>query len=226
MSDTNWSCCPLVAQNPTMRAFIEQLVRERKSPSTIENYSRDLNDFLSAFPDMPFPDLLEADETLIAHYVDWLWTRDAQRGSGKSADRGNITYVTGSKLALSTIRRRISALRSFYRWAIRLRHRRDSINPVREGVRGQERGLVSVPSSVPWIPDERQWRAILKFVLTKLSVRDQAIVLLAHDGALRREKIVLLRVGDIDWQPLIITIRAEITKTKMPGPLALSHPTL
>ncbi len=225
MSDTNWSCCPLVAQNPTMRAFIEQLVRERKSPSTIENYSRDLNDFLSAFPDMPFPDLLEADETLIAHYVDWLWTRDAQRGSGKSADRGNITYVTGSKLALSTIRRRISALRSFYRWAIRLRHRRDSINPVREGVRGQERGLVSVPSSVPWIPDERQWRAILKFVLTKLSVRDQAIVLLAHDGALRREEIVLLRVGDIDWQTHIITIRAEITKNKMPGLIVLSHPT-
>src|SRR5258708_4176418 len=225
MQTINWACCPLVQENPLMRAFIEQLARERKSPSTIENYSRDLNDFLSAFPDVPFPDLLEADETQIAHYVDWLWTRDARRGSGHKADRSNITYLTGSKLAPTTIRRRISALRSFYRWAIRLRHRRDSINPVREGVRGQERGLVSVPSSVPWIPDERQWRAILKFVLTKLSVRDQAIVLLAHDGALRREEIVLLRVGDIDWQTHIITIRAEITKNKMPGLIVLSHPT-
>src|SRR6266568_5081681 len=200
MSDMNWICCPLVAQNATARAFIEQLIKERKSPSTIENYSRDLNDFLSAFPDVPFPDLLEADETQIAHYVDWLWARDAQRGSGHKADRGNITYITGSKLAPTTIRRRISALRSFYRWAIRLRHRHDSINPVREGMRGQERGLVSVPVSVPWIPDERQWKAILKYILTKLSVRDQAIVLLAHDGALRREEIVLLRVDDIDWR--------------------------
>jgi integrase/recombinase XerD len=225
MADMNWSCCLLVAQNPTTKAFIEQLVRERKSPSTIENYSRDLNDFLSAFPDIPFPDLLEADETLIAQYVDWLWTRDAQRGSGMSADRSNITYLTGSKLAPATIRRRISALRSFYRWAIRLRHRHDPINPVREGARGQERGLVSVPSSVPWLPDERQWKAILKHVLTTFSIRDQAIVLLAHDGALRREEVVLLRVDDIDRQTQTVTIRAEITKNHMPGIIVLSHPT-
>src|SRR5947209_3486267 len=141
----NWTWCPLVAQNPTMRAFIEQLIEERKSASTIENYARDLNDFLSAFPDTPFSDLLEADEERIAYYIDWLWKRDARRGSGIPAHRGNVTYLTGSKLAPTTIRRRLSALRSFYHWAIRLRHRRDPLNPVREGVRGQERGLISVP---------------------------------------------------------------------------------
>lgn len=221
----NWDYCPLVRENPLMQAFIEQQARERKSSSTLENYARDLNDFLSAFPTTPFSDLLEADETQIAQYVDWLWTRDAQRGSGRKADRGNITYLTGSKLAPSTIRRRISTLRSFYRWAIRLRHRCDPINPVREGVRGQERGLVSVPTSVPWIPDERQWKVILRYVLTRLSVRDQAIVLLAHDGALRREEIVLLRVDDIDRPTHTIAIRAEITKNKMPGIIVLSHPT-
>src|SRR6266571_2553786 len=145
----NWSCCPLVAQNPFTRAFIEQMAKERKSPSTIENYARDLNDFLTAFPDTAFSDLLEADEAQIAHYVDWLWTRDARRGSGTSIDRGNVTYLTGSKLAPATIRRRVSALRSFYRWAIRLRHRRDPTNPVREGVRGHERGLVSTPAAIP-----------------------------------------------------------------------------
>jgi integrase/recombinase XerD len=225
MSEMNWISCPLVAQHPAMRAFIEQQAHERKSPSTVENYCRDLNDFLSAFPDSPIPDLLEADETLVARYVDWLWTRDAQRGSGKSADRGNITYLTGSKLALATIRRRISSLRSFYRWAIRLRHRRDPINPVREGVRGQERGLVPVPTTTPWIPDERQWKAILKYVLTKLSIRDQAIVLLAHDGALRREEIVLLRVDDIERKTHTISIRAEITKNKVAGTIVLSLPT-
>ncbi len=225
MSDMNWVCCPLVAQNPTTRAFIEQLIKERKSPSTIENYSRDLNDFLSAFPDVPFPDLLEADETQIAHYVDWLWARDARRGSGYKGDRSNITYLTGSKLAPTTIRRRISTLRSFYRWAIRLRYRHDPINPVREGVRGQERGLVPVPSSVPWLPDERQWKATLKYVLTTFSIRDQAIVLLAHDGALRREEIVLLRIDDIDRRTHTIAIRAEITKNHMPGIIVLSHPT-
>ncbi len=225
MSDVNWSCCPLVAQTPIVRAFIEQQARERKAQSTIENYSRDLNDFLSAFPGIPFSELLEAEESCIADYVDWLWKRDAQRGNGQRPDRSKITYLTGSKLAPATIRRRISALRSFYRWAIRLRHRRDPINPVREGVRGQERGLVSTPASIPWIPDEQQWKAILKYVLTTLSTRDQAIVLLAHDGALRREEIVLLRVDDIDWRTHTITVRAEISKNKMPGTIVLSHPT-
>jgi integrase/recombinase XerD len=216
----NWNCCPLVAQTPIVRAFIEQLAKERKAQSTIENYSRDLNDFLSAFPQLSFSELLEVDECCIADYVDWLWKRDAQR-----ADRSKVTYLTGSKLAPATIRRRLSALRSFYRWAIRLRHRRDPINPVREGVRGQECGLVSTPASIPWIPDERQWKAILKYVLTTLSTRDQTIVLLAHDGALRREEIVQLRVDDIDWRTHIITVRAAISKNKMPGMVVLSHPT-
>jgi integrase/recombinase XerD len=219
MSDVNWGCCPLVAQTLIVRAFIEQLVKERKAQSTIENYSRDLNDFLSAFPELPFSELLEADESCIADYVDWLWKREAQRGNGQPSDRSKIRYLTGSKLAPATIRRRLSALRSFYRWTIRLRHRRDPINPVREGVRGHERGLVSTPASIPWIPDDRQWKAILKYVLTTLSTRDQAIVLLAHDGALRREEIVQLRVDDIDWWMHTMTVRAEISKNKMPGRL-------
>jgi len=220
MSDVNWGCCPLVAQTPRVRAFIEQLAKERKARSTIENYSRNLNDFLLAFPELPFSELLEADENCIADYVDWLWKREAQR-----SDRSKITYLTGSQLAPATIRRRLSALRGFYHWAIRLRHRHDPINPVREGVRGHERGLVSTPVSIPWIPDERQWTAILKYVLTTLSTRDQAIVLLAHDGALRREEIVQLRVDDIDWRMHTMTIRAAISKNKMPGTIVLSQPT-
>jgi site-specific recombinase XerD len=65
----------------------------------------------------------------------------------------------------------------------------------------------------------------LKYVLTKLSVRDQAIVLLAHDGALRREEIVLLHIDDIDPQTQTIRIPASISKNKMPGIIVLAHPT-
>jgi integrase/recombinase XerD len=225
MPEIPWTCCPLVAQNPITRAFIEQMAKERKAQSTIENYSRDLNDFLSAFPDLPFSELIEADESRIADYIDWLWKREAKQRVGHSTDRSKITYTTGSKLAPATIRRRISTLRSFYRWSIRLGHRRDVLNPVREGIPGQERGLVPVPTSVPWIPDERQWQAILSYVLTDCSLRDQVLVLLAHDGALRREEVVRLRSDDIDWPTQTIAIRAEMTKNKLPGIIVLSHPT-
>src|SRR5205085_10487452 len=73
--------------------------------------------------------------------------------------------------------------------------------------------------------DERQWQAILTHLLTNCSLRDQLIVLLAHDGALRREELVLLRVDDIDWATQTIAIRPEITKSKLPGTIVLSHPT-
>lgn len=225
MQTIRWDVCPLVAQNPVMRAWISQIAKEGKSASTIENYSRDLNDFLSAFPETPFSELLEADESKIADYIDWLWKRDPKPRVGKHSNRTKITYTSGSKLAPATIRRRLSTLRSFYRWCIRLRHRSDSLNPVREGVRGRERGLVPVPLSTPWIPDERQWSAILTHVFTHCSIRDQAIVLLAHDGALRREEIVLLRVDDIDWRTHTITIRTGMTKNKLAGTIVLSDPT-
>jgi hypothetical protein len=109
MPGIDWNCCPLVAQNPIMRAFIEQIAKERKSRSTLENYSRDLNDFLSAFPDIPFSELIEADEGRIADYVDWLWKREAKQRAGQQRDRSKITYTSGSKLAPATIRRRISS---------------------------------------------------------------------------------------------------------------------
>src|SRR5260370_40610380 len=177
MQEINWNCCPLVGKNPITRAFLEQMAKEQKSRSTIENYSRDLNDFLSAFPDIPFSELIEADESRIADYVDWLWKREAQQRAGQQRDRSKITYTSGSKLAPATIRRRISTLRSFYRWRIRLRHRRDTLNPVREGIRGRQRGLVPVPASVPCSPHERQRKTILIHILTNCSPRDQTIVL-------------------------------------------------
>src|SRR5260370_4562875 len=124
MQEINWNCCPLVAQNPITRAFIEQMAKEQKSRSTIENYSRDLNDFLSAFPDIPFSELIEADESRIADYVDWLWKREAKQRAGHQRDGSKITYTSGSNLSPATSRRRVRTLRCFYHWSIRLRRRR------------------------------------------------------------------------------------------------------
>jgi hypothetical protein len=87
-------------------SHIEELAQVHKSPSTLDNYSRDLEDFLQAVSETPFSDVLESDETFIARYVDGLWSRPACRGSGQTSSRDKITYVTGSKLSLNTIRRR------------------------------------------------------------------------------------------------------------------------
>ena len=91
MQTIKWEHYPQVAQNRATRAFIEELAQVRKSPSTLDNYGRDLEDFLQAVSAIPFEDVLEADETLIAHYVDGLWSRPARRGSGHQMSRDKIT---------------------------------------------------------------------------------------------------------------------------------------
>jgi site-specific recombinase XerD len=87
MQTVRWEFYPLVAHNAVTRAFIEELAQVRRSSSTIDNYSRDLEDFLQAFTDLPFPAVLEANESQIARYVDGLWSRPARRGSGHTSSR-------------------------------------------------------------------------------------------------------------------------------------------
>jgi len=123
---------PLVSENPVARAFIEELAQVHKSPNTIDNYSRDLEDFLQAHTGIPISQLLEVDESQIARYVDGLWSRPARRGSGHTSAKEKITYLTGSHLALNTIRRRVSTIRVFYDWCIRVRKRHDQL--LRSGI--------------------------------------------------------------------------------------------
>src|SRR5712692_4426209 len=93
MQTVKWEYYPLVALNTLTRAFVEELAQVRRSPSTVDNYSRDLEDFLQALVDVPFPAVLEADETLIARYLDSLWNRPARRGSGHKLSREHVTLV-------------------------------------------------------------------------------------------------------------------------------------
>lgn len=92
MQNVRWERCPLVSENLVTRAFIEELAQVRKSPSTIDNYSRDLDDFLQAHTGIPFATLLEADESQIARYVDGLWSRPARRRSGHKSAQEKITH--------------------------------------------------------------------------------------------------------------------------------------
>jgi len=177
MQTIKWDHYPQVAHNPATRAFIEELAQVRKSPSTLDNYSRDLEDFLQAVSDLAFPDVLEANETLIARYVDELWSRPARRGSGQTSSRDKITYVSGSKLSLNTIRRRVSTIRVFFDWCIRTRLRSDQLNPVPKGVRGKARGLIGYAPSAPWIPSESQFADLLLYVFAHMSLRTQALIL-------------------------------------------------
>jgi len=225
MQQVRWESYPLVAHNAVTRAFIEELAQVRRSPGTIDNYSRDLEDFLQGTSSLPFPAVLEADESQIARYVDGLWSRPVRRGSGHTSSREKITYMTGSHLALNTIRRRVSTIRVFYDWCIRVCKRHDQLNPVPRGVRGKERGLVNYAPSAAWIPSETQFADLLLYVFTTMSLRNQALILVLYDGALRREEVTFLRKDHLDEQTHTIKIPHELTKNKMQGQIVLSNTT-
>lgn len=223
MQTVRWEFYPRVSANPATRAFIEELAQVRKSPSTIDNYSRDLEDFLQASTDLPFSALLEVDESYIARYVDGLWSRPARRGSGYTLAKEKKTYLTGSNLALNTIRRRVSTVRVFYDWCIRVRKRHDQLNPVPKGIRGKQRGFVPSAPSAPWIPSEDQFADLLLYVFATMSLRNQVLILVLYDGALRREEVTFLRKDHIDGQTHTINIPHELTKNKVQGRIVLSN---
>ncbi|MER5223906.1 tyrosine-type recombinase/integrase [Streptomyces flaveus] len=117
-------------------------------------------------------------------------------------------------LANATVQQRVVAVRSFYEYLVEdgLRER----NPVRRGQssrrgRPPRQGLVRRLEQAPWIPNEDVWQRIL-FACAEESLRNRLMVTLAYDGALRREELVQLDVGDFEHAHRLICLRAETTK--------------
>jgi len=57
------------------------------------------------------------------------------------------------------------------------------------------------------------WERIVLHVVTRETARNRAMVLVAYDGALRREELVLLRGGDYDRRRALLKVRAETSKS-------------
>jgi len=58
-----------------------------------------------------------------------------------------------------------------------------------------------------------------------MSIRNQALILVLYDGALRREEVTFLRKDHIDERTHTIKIPHELTKNKMQGRIVLSNTT-
>ncbi len=73
------------------------------------------------------------------------------------------------------------------------------------------RGLLPAQHRLPWIPSDEAWQDILR-VLSSERLRNQVMLLLAYDGALRREELVTLELADFDFAYRQIRVRAEHAK--------------
>ena len=167
---------------------------------------------MQAFSASNISRFVEAGPQEIDLYLDWLHRRIPAK------PRNKVTSAPGEGLSPNTIQQRIVTARLFYDFCIYRGYRENKVNPLPRGNPGYgdtppQRGIVSHKKRLPWIPSDQEWERLITHMLLHEPVRNQIMILLAYDGALRREELVSLRVDDFDWAAQWVTIRPETSKS-------------
>jgi integrase/recombinase XerD len=212
MSPVRWDLYPLVEASALPRTWLQLQSHLQLAPNTVDAYGRCLNDFLAFCQRAGIvPEAITRDQ--VALYVQDL----AHRPNPKGANI--LSLQSGRGLSNATMQQRITVLRLFCDSLVEQQLRQD--NPVGRGhyVPGKafggmrDRGLLPHYHKLPWIPSDSQWQHLLRR-LTEEPLRNQVLLLLAYDGALRREELVTLEIGDFDFAYRQIRIRAEHAKNR------------
>jgi integrase/recombinase XerD len=215
--DIRWSLYPHVAGAPHARAFLARLRRFGRRPKTIDAYARNVDRFLAWFGGAPAARWVEADEGDLLTYLDAL-RRARRTGTGRPARWGRpekVVSFTGVRAADATVAQHVVALRLFYDYLLRAGWRRDGVHPLPRGRLGETaaRGVVRTRGRLPWVAPAEVWERIVLHVVTRETARNRALLLVAYDGALRREELVRLRGVDYDRRRALLRVRAETSKS-------------
>jgi len=210
MSEVRWEFYPLVAQDEHAHAWLQLQVHLQLAPSTIDAYGRCLNDYL-AFCAGHRVDPATISRDQVALYVQDLATRPNPKGANI------ITLDSGRGLSNSTMQQRITVARLYQDYLVEKQVRQN--NPVARGeyvagkAFGGHRARALLPSyqKLPWIPSDEEWLTVLG-KLKEEPLRNRVMFLLAYDGALRREELVTLEIGDFDFAYRQVRVRAEHAK--------------
>lgn len=211
MADVVWAHYPLAASFPSVRSWLTMQMNLQLADKTLDAYARSLEDYLAFCTRTSITPETVTREHLAA-YVHDLATRPNPRGA-------QIFHLhSGAGLSNATMQLRLTAVRLYYDSLLEQGLR--STNPVGRGKytpgKGffgeRDRALIPRFQKVPFVPTDDQWRAVLEAVREE-PLRNRVMFLLAYEGALRREEVVTLELGDIDPAFRQITIRAEAAKT-------------
>jgi len=172
---------------PAVERFLEHLQVERRlSPRTITAYREDLAGFMRWLGESR-----RAWRDVVAEDV---------RGYAASEHRGGLSG--------KSIQRRLSALRSFFKYAMK---RRDvAANPAL-GVRAPK-----AERRLPNVLDADEMSAFLELPAdAPLATRDRAMLELFYSSALRLSELCGLRWGDIDLDDAVVRVLGKGAKTRI-----------
>jgi integrase/recombinase XerD len=210
MTDVRWEYYPLVSENQMARAWLQIQANLQLRPNTIDAYGRGLNDYLDfCARHQVRPETITREHFSL--YVQDLATRPNPKGAKI------LTLKSGRGLSNSTLQQRITVVRLYQDYLVEQHIRPDT--PVRRGyyVAGKsfggarQRGEIPVHQTLPWIPSDEEWRTVLTSLKDEI-LRNQVMLLLAYDGALRREEVVRLEISDLDVAYRQARVRAEHAK--------------
>lgn len=210
MIEVHWERFPHVSRTPHARAWLTIQVNLQRAPNTIAAYARALEEYLVFSEEHHIvPDHAGRDH--IAAYVREL----AERPNPRAGDHRVPQESLG--LANATMRLKLTAIRLYYDYLLEEAIRSD--NPVGRGhyTPGTEfggerqRGLIPRYETLPWIPTDDEYRAILDAAREE-PLRNQLMLMLAYTCALRREELCALTLADVGIDPRLVRVRAEVTK--------------
>jgi integrase/recombinase XerD len=223
MTDVEWGRYPTVVTDEKARAWLQIHGDLGRAPNTVDAYGRGLEDYLR-FSHRVGVHPESATRAHVAAYVREL----AERPNPRSSTIRRID--SGRGLSNATMQQRLTVVRLFYDYLMEEGLRAN--NPVGRGRYtpgtafggARERGLQPRFRKLPWIPSDDQWQAVL-FAAQSEPLRNQLMLNLAYDGALRREELCTLESGDLDPAHRAVRLRAEVTKSRTERQVRYTEPT-
>ena len=196
---------PRCSVDVSATAFLFSLQSRGLSNNTVMAYGRSLESFIDLFGPLTN---IKFDILAVYRFLGFL--------------RKTVSCHPGAKgelLSQATISQRLVALRSYADYLVDSQKLKS--NPVPRGqVRWSpegvpvpiRRGLTPSISGLPKIPTDEQWKRIIDAV-GKRGTRDQLMLTLAYDAALRRNELVTIQLSDIDFSARELLIRPENSKS-------------
>jgi len=203
-----------LATHPTALAWLKTKFGFGKRASSIEKYAYVLADY-TQFCEENLIDYIRATQDNILAYLEDLKGYSTKHTADAKPRR---------KLSNSTRRDHLSAIRLYYNFLVEKRIRdsfpitHDMYSP-RNRYGNPRRGLIPVERKSVWIPNDEQWKVILD-CLRGESLRNNLMIALTYECALRKNEVCTLRVHDIIGDT--ITLPAERTKTNCEGKVKFS----
>lgn len=172
--------------------FLEYIERERNfSPHTSVSYTKDLDQFQS-FLEAQFPEALQHPENIDQDII-----------------RSFLGVLLDSGMARKSVIRKISALRSFFKFAVR--KKLIITNPISNVV------TPKAEKKLPQFLDERSVEKMMTIpdAETTLGARDAAILELLYSTGMRRGELVGLREADIDFYEHTVKVIGKGNKQRI-----------